>query len=256
MDRMIHTALNSLHNLRDARVISAQNLANLNVPGFRRDLANEGSARFLTALETQTSRAFQLERGNHAFSRQAGPMETTGDPMDVAIADQGFFYVQPPGGGEPALSRRGDLRLGPDGALLNGAGEAMLDPAGAPIVLPPFRSMIVNDLGQITIEPADAAPGERVLAATLATVSPGPGVELLKSTDGRIRTRDGVPLPPPDQTARVRQGMREGSNVNATTELIDSIELQRTFELNLRMIQTAQQLDEAGAASLLRPPGG
>lgn len=255
MDRLIHTALNSLHNMRDSRMISAQNMANMNVPGFRRDLPNEGSARFLTALEAQTARAFQTERGNHAFSRQAGPLETTGDPMDLAIADQGYFYVQPPGGGEPALSRRGDLRLGPDGALLNGAGEPMLDAGGAPIVLPPFRSMTVNDVGQISIEPVDGAPGERVLAATLATVSPGPEVELLKSMDGRIRTRDGVPLPAPDQGARVLQGVREGSNVNATTELIASIELQRSFELNLRMIQTAQQLDEAGATALLRPPG-
>jgi flagellar basal-body rod protein FlgF len=255
MDRMIHTALNSLGNLRDQRVVSAQNLANLAVPGFRRDLANEGSAHFVTALDSLTSRAMQLERGAHGFSREAGPMDRTGDPMDLAIADRGFFYIQPPEGGPPALSRRADLQVGAGGVLRNGAGEAMLGADLQPVVLPPFRTIEVNDLGQIVITPQDGAPGERQLVATLATVDPPDALDLRKSPDSRIRTADGEPLPPPDQRPRILQGVREGSNVNATAELIDSIELQRTFEMNLRMIQTAREIDEAGS-SLLRPPSG
>jgi flagellar basal-body rod protein FlgF len=254
MDRMIHTALNSLANLRDQRVISAQNLANVAVPGFRRDLANEGSAHFVNALDSLTTRAMQLERGAHGFSRAAGPLDRTGDPMDLAIADRGFFFVQPPGGGEAALSRRGDLQIGPGGILQNGAGEAMLGADLQPVILPPFRQLEIDDLGQIVITPQDGAPGERVLAGTLATVDPSDDLDLRKSMDGRIRMADGSPLPPADQRPRILQGVREGSNVNATAEMIDSIELQRTFELNLRMIQTARELDEAGSA-LLRPPG-
>jgi flagellar basal-body rod protein FlgF len=79
------------------------------------------------------------------------------------------------------------------------------------------------------------------------------GVDLRKSDDGRIRTVDGSPLPPPDQRARVMQGVREGSNVNNLEELIGTIELQRAFEMNMRMIQTAREVDESGAA-LLRVP--
>jgi len=255
MDRLIHTTLNSLANLRDSRVISAQNLSNMAVPGFRRDLPNEGSAHFLDALNGASARAFQLERGVHGFSRAPGPLEQTGDPMDLAIADRGFFVVLPPEGGEPALTRRGDLRLGAGGELVNGAGEMMLGADLEPVVLPPFRDMVVNDLGQVVITPLDGGPGDRVLVATLATVDPPDALALRKSPDGRIRTVDGAPLPAPDQNARVLQGVREGSNVNATAELIASIELQRTFELNLRMIQTAREIDEAGAA-LLRAPGG
>jgi flagellar basal-body rod protein FlgF len=254
MDRMIHTALNSLANLRDQRIVSAQNLANLAVPGFRRDLANEGSAHFVDALGSLSSRVMQLERGAHGFSRESGQMDRTGDPMDLAIADRGFFFVQPPGGGEPALTRRADLRVGPGGALQNGAGEALLGADLQPVVLPPFRQLEIDDLGQIVITPQDGAPGERLLVGTLATVDPPSDLDLRKSPDGRIRMADGSPLPAPDQRPRILQGVREGSNVNATAELIDSIELQRTFELNLRMIQTAREVDEAGSA-LLRPPG-
>jgi len=253
MDRLIHTALNSLANLRDNRIASANNLANMAVPGFRRDQVNEGSAHFVVAEDRLPARALQLERGVHGFSRAAGPMERTGDPMDLAIADSGFFYVEPPGGGEPALTRRADLQVGPGGLLQNGAGEAMLGTDMQPVVLPPFRELVVDDLGQVLIAPLGGPAGALQQVAVLATVDPPPEIALRKSLDGRIRTLDGSPLPEPDQRPRVLQGMREGSNVNATQELIDSIELQRSFEINLRMIQTAKDIDEAGA-SLLRVP--
>ena len=253
MDRLIHTALNSIDNLRDQRVISANNLANLSVPGFRRDLANEGSAHFIVADDSLPARAMQLERGLHGFSRAAGPLERTGDPMDIAIADAGFFYIAPPGGGDPALSRRGDLQIGPGGQLQNGAGEALLGLDLQPIVLPPSRDMVIDDMGQISALPLNGTEADRFIVATLATVDPPADLALRKSPDGRIRTADDSPLPEPDQRARVLQGMREGANVNATAELIDSIELQRAFEINLRLIQTAKEIDEAGSA-LLQPP--
>lgn len=255
MDRLVYTALNSLANLRDDRVVSAQNLANMSVPGFRRDLPNNGPARFLEALGTHTSRAFQLETGVHGFSRTPGTLEKTGDPMDLAIADDGFFLIQPASGGDIALSRRGDLQVAADGTLRNGVGDVLLSNQMEPIVLPPFRDIVVDELGQVFITPIDGAAGERIGVGMLGTVNPPAELALRKSLDGHIRTLDGADLPPPDQQARIAQGMREGSNVNATTELVASIELQRRFEINLRMVQTAQEIDEAGVM-LLRPPGG
>lgn len=250
MDRLIHTALNSLANLRDSRVIQAQNLANQTVPGFRRDLANEGDPRFLKALDEASARAFQTERGPHSFSSLPGTMSQTGQPLDVAIAEEGWFYIQPDGG-EPALSRRGDLRLTADGQLVNGAGEAMLDQGLQPIQLPPVRALTIDDAGRITFEAQDAPEGQVTEGPVLATVIPQ-GVELRKSPDGRVRAGD-APLPAPDQRAKVLQGVLEASNVNTMEELVASIELQRSFELNLRMISTAKELDETGSR-LLRPP--
>lgn len=251
MDRLVHTALNSISNLRDQRVASANNLANMNVPGFRRDLPNEGRAFFVDGQDSLTSRAMQLEKGPHTFSSGAGFLNQTGEAMDIAIADKGYFYIQPDSGGEPALSRRGDLRAGPDGRLVNGAGDAMLDAALNPITLPPFRSLTVDDAGVISIEPLGGAAGERVQVATLATVVVEDQL-LIKGVDGQIRAPDNT-VPQPDQRARVLQGVLEGSNVNATEELLASIELQRSFEINLRMITNAERLDEAGTR-LLRMP--
>lgn len=253
MDRFIHTALNSLSNLRDSRVIQSQNLANQNTPGFRRDLQNEGKTHFLTHMNEATSAvALHLETGQHGFSQASGVLMQTNEPMDIAIADEGYFYINP-GNGERALSRRGDLHQDANGTLINGAGEKILAPDMTEITLPPFRRVTVNDLGQIYIEPLTGEPGQTVLAGTIATVVPQEGLKLSKSEDGNIRTADGSPLPAPNQGARVVQGTLEGSNVNPVEELIASIETQRQFELGVRLVKTAQEMDESGSR-LLRMP--
>lgn len=253
MDRLVHTALNSISNLKDLRTSSANNLANMNVPGFRRDLPNEGKAFFVEGEDLLSTRAMQLERGPFTFSSQAGLLNQTGERLDVAIADAGYFYIRPSTGGEPALSRRGDLEVMLDGLLRNGAGDAILSEAQQEIRLPPFRSIMIDDAGMITVEPLDGAPGETVQVARLGTSTPQER-DLRKGLDGHIRNADGT-LPPPDGLARVLQGVLEGSNVNPTEELVDSIDLQRTFEINLKMIKTAQELDEAGSRLLRMPEG-
>ncbi len=251
MDKLIFTALNSLGNLRGTQVVTAQNLANQNVPGFRRDTIGEGKSFVLEDGGEMTSRAFQIGREDAGFSDLPGFMNQTDEPLDIAIADKGYFYIQPDTGGPPALTRRGDLHVGLDGTLVNGANEAILNSGLQPIAIPPFRNIMIDEVGRITIEPIEGAPGERVEVGTIATTQ-AKGATLLKGEDGQIRPKSG-PLPAADQIAKVRQGVLEGSNVNSTEELISSIDLQRSFELNMRVVTTAKELDESGV-SLLRLP--
>lgn len=252
MDRLIYTALNSLSNLRGAQISNAQNLANQNVPGFRRDYLPEGQAFVMEDQGDLQARAFQVPEENPAFSRVSGFLNQTDQPLDIALADRGWFYIRPETGGAPALTRRGDLQVGSDGILRTGAGDAILDQGLQPIEVPPFRSLTVNEIGTISIEPIDGAAGERVEIATIATTL-APGLALTKGLDGQIRPTGGGPVPAPDQGGKVLQGVLEGSNVNATEELISTIDIQRNFELNLRLITSAKELDEAGAR-LLRMP--
>lgn len=252
MDRFIHTALNALGNLRGVQTVSAQNLANQNVPGFRRDFIAEGKSFTLSDTDGALSpRAFQMDREEAGFSTLSGFLDKTGEALDIAISDEGWFFVQPDTGGPPALSRRGDLQVGLDGALVNGAGEAILSQGMQPIVLPPHRNLVIDEVGRISVEPLDGAPGERLDVGMIGTTK-ATGLKLVKGEDGQIRPVSG-PLPRPDQTAKVVQGVLEGSNVNATEELIASIDLQRSFELNMRVVSTAKEIDEAGSR-LLRMP--
>jgi flagellar basal-body rod protein FlgF len=253
MDRLIHTVGNALTNLVDTQRITAQNLSNLSVPGYRRDLPGEGSSVFLRQIEALDTRAFQVAQGHHGFSQEPGFIDRTDEPLDIAIPDAGFLYVQP-ANGEPALTRRGDLRVDTQGRLVNGAGEALLDTALAPIVLPPYRDVVIDEIGQISVMPMDGGAGDRVVVATLASAVPAATAPLRKGLDGHIRLAGGG-VPAPDQQARIVQGALERSNVNPTGELIASIEQQRGFELNIRMISEAKAIDEA-ASRLLRLPEG
>ena len=67
MDRMIHTALNTLNNLYMNRAVKSQNLSNLNVPGFRRDMGTTFSSGFLTEDKRFDARIFALHEGANVF---------------------------------------------------------------------------------------------------------------------------------------------------------------------------------------------
>ncbi|MDC1249386.1 hypothetical protein N8Z77_04340, partial [Planktomarina sp.] len=95
MDRMVQTALSSLKGLQDLKFDLANNLANVNVPGFRKDLPNEGNAGFLYALNQATARVFPLETGERIFSNETGQLQNTGVETDVALLNEAFLFIQP-----------------------------------------------------------------------------------------------------------------------------------------------------------------
>ena len=249
MDRMIHTALNSMRNLSELQKINAQNLTNMSVPGFRKDLWGQAGTGYLQAGQDPTARAFALTTGESEFSYQAGTMDPTGVDTDVALIDDGWFLVLPPDGTPPALSRRGDFSVNAEGFLVNGSNETVLSDAMAPIVIPPFREIQISQIGEILVNPLAAEAGQFVSAGFIGTTTAA-GVVLRKSEDARVRAADGT-IPPPDQIAHMQQGMLEGSNVNAVEELVYSIELQRRFEMSVKFIESAKQIDQA-AAQIMR----
>lgn len=251
MDRMIYTVMNSMDNSKNLRTISAQNLANQSVPGFRKDLVTDGSAMNLNFADGFAARTFQANSAGAAFSDEVGFMDQTSNPFDISIEDEGYFFAQE-GTGEVGLTRRGDLRTDIDGVLLNGAGEKILNQEQKPIVLPNYKRFTINEVGEILITPAEGPDNEQILIATIGTVVTD--APLQKGLDGLIRPIT-EPMPKPNQLATVRQGVLEGSNVNITEELIASIELQRAFEMNVQMITTAKELDEAGTR-IMRPAQG
>jgi flagellar basal-body rod protein FlgF len=124
----------------------------------------------------------------------------------------------------------------------------------APLQVPAYRNIRITDIGEIYIQPLDDPEGDPVLAGVLATVIPPEDVALTKGADGQIRTVEGV-LPPPNQQAEVLQGTLESSNVNPVEELLSTMQMQRNFELGMRMVLTARELDESGARTMQAPEG-
>ena len=250
MDKLIYTAFNTVNNIYDNRAVRAQNLANIAVPGYKRDLGSKsvGTA-FLDNMQTLQSRAMAVQDDNNNFSTEQGSVSQTDVDTDIAIRGDGYFIVK--GVGEPSLSRRGDLRVSLDGFLQNGMGQNMLGADLQPINVPDHRFLTVSEDGNVFIEPLGSEPGARQNIGSIALTF-APGAELKKYQDGEIRLKDGT-LPPLDEEVRVIAKHLELSNVNITEELINSIEDQRQYEINIKMIASAGELDEAGA-SLIRLP--
>ena len=191
-----------------------------------------------------------LETEARKFSNEAGQLQNTGLETDVAVLNQGFFYIQPENG-EIALSRRGDLGLNAENQLVNGVGDLVLSDGLEPIILPNFTSMSITDIGEVLVQQAGAPDGQLTSVGFIGSTSSEID-QLVKSLDGNIRKADGT-VPAADQTARFGQGFLESSNVSAIEELIRNIDMQRQFEINVKLIKKASDLDSAGAKLMNLP---
>ena len=250
MDKMIHLSLNSLDIALRKQAVSAQNLSNVNVTGFRRDVYENFASLYLRAEDQLDTRAFAVTTGSGEFDEQQGRMRATNQPTDLAIDGEGYF-VSKRDGLENSLTRRGDMSVSIEGNLVNGQGALILSETLQPIQVPPFREIYVREDGKLLIEPINGEPGVTQLIGSIGLVS-GEGQQMRKDLDGEIRPADGAPIVT-DQNVNVKQGYIEESNVSVIDELVASMGYQRSYEMNLKLIKLASDVDQ-GTASLLRMP--
>ena len=111
--------------------------------------------------------------------------------------------------------------------------------------------MSITYIGEILVQQPGAPDGELTSAGFIGSTT-SQLEQLIKSLDGNIRKIDGT-VPDPDQTARFGQGYLEASNVNAIEELVRNIDMQRQFEINVKLIKKASDLDSAGAKLMSLP---
>jgi flagellar basal-body rod protein FlgF len=235
--------------VKDNSFIRSNNLANNSVPGFRSDyhLKTAGTA-FIETMDSHITRGLAIKNNENNFDASSGTLNETGNEMDVSIRGDGYFITEAATGN--ALSRRGDFSTNQDGQLINGSNATMVDSNLQPIVIPPYRSIDFTQTGDIVIEPLNSEPGTREVVATLGLTLPT--APLKKFPDGEIRYSDGSPIVA-NQDATVVNKYLEMSNVNLMEELVTSIEDQRVFEINLKLVKTAEDIDRGGS-SLIRMP--
>jgi flagellar basal-body rod protein FlgF len=244
MDRLVNTALTAMRGAMARQASVANNLANVNTVGFRAEIAN-AETRWIQG-ETFDTRAQASEQVIAADMAQ-GAVTTTGNPLDVAMDGDALLSVQAADGSE-AYTRRGDLKITDSGLLTTGDGLAVLG-EGGPIILPQMDSVSIAKDGSIWGVPQGGDPANPAQVDRLKLVNAA-GSSIAKSTDGLFREVNGGALPS-DPLASVTSGSLEGSNVNSTQALIDMIEASRAWETQVKMIDTAKQLDDGGA-SLMR----
>jgi flagellar basal-body rod protein FlgF len=242
MDRLVYTALSGMQRAQEAQAVTANNLANLSTPGFRREMTAL-SAGWLVAQSPAGSARVQSGGEAPVDLRQPGRVVVTDRSLDIAMEGGAWLGVAD-AGGNPALTRRGDLRIDAGGQLVTGSGHAVLGDDG-PIRLPSdFASARIARDGSVEILAAGESSWTPV--GRLMLQSP-PADTLSRGEDGLFRS----PAGERDPAAAVQVGALEQSNMDAATALVELVEQSRRFELQTRLLTAAREMDE-GSAALMR----
>ncbi len=243
MDRMLYVAMSGASETLLAQSTNSNNLANANTTGFLSDLQQFRSMPVFG--DGFPTRVYALsERPDIDFTR--GAIQATGRDLDIAIRGDSWMAVQAKDGSE-ALTRAGDLQIDTNGLLTTGTGLPVLGNNG-PIAIPPAEKIDIATDGTISIRPLGQGANELAIVDRIKLATPQT-TELEKGLDGLVRLKSGEPSIA-DADARLTTGALESSNVNTVTALVDMIELARKFEMQVKMMKTAEEIDAASTTLL------
>jgi flagellar basal-body rod protein FlgF len=214
----IYSAASSIDAIERAHEVVANNLANINTPGFR---AQTTSFQSLVAdhQSINGTRRHGTDMAQPRFDFQSGVLESTGRELDLALEGDGFFELSSESG--PLYTRNGVFFIGEDGALVNASGLPVEGESG-PIQ---FAPGVTPD--QVTIGPDGSIQVGGANIGKVKVVNFEDPHQLHAQGTVLFDGRDAVPT---ESTALVQQGVRELSNVNATQQLVKLISGMRHHE--------------------------
>lgn len=247
----LHVARTGLDAQNTRMRVIANNLANVNTTGFKRDraafetLAYQSITAPGSASSAETKNAIGLSLGTGvqmtgtARIDTQGSLTTTGNSLDMAIEGAGYFQVQMPGG-RTAYTRAGDFSRSADGTLVTSAGL----PVQPAIQIPEgVQSISVGSDGTVsaTVDGATTEVG-RIETARFANPAglEALGDNLLAETPASGAAQVGAAGT--EGRGNIRSGALEASNVNVVEELVDMIETQRAYEVNSKMISATDEM--------------
>lgn len=240
MDKMLYVAASGASQDLLASAVRANNLANAQTTGFK---AMMQQARAMPAFgDGLPTRVFAMTE-SPANRYDAGAMVQTNRDLDIAVEGNGWFAVLDKDGNE-AYTRNGSLQMGVDGELLDTRGNQIMGEAG-PIFLPiPLSNVNIAQDGTISVRPQGAPANVQEQVARLKLVKPDLG-ELARSEDGLFRLPNGDQADQ-DLTVGIRTGFLEASNVNPIEEMMGIIQSQRHYEMQVKFMKKAEELDQRG----------
>jgi flagellar basal-body rod protein FlgG len=259
MFRSLSTAATGMEAQQTRLDVTANNIANVSTPGFKKSRAEFEDLMYQTQTQpgaatgasTQSPTGLQVGMGVRTVDTQRmhseGDLQQTGNPLDLAIEGNGFFAVQLPTG-ETMYTRAGAMKLDSTGKLVTADGYSLTTQLSIP---PEAQSVTVAADGTVTATmPNEATPvqvGQLQLAsfvnpAGLAAV----GRNLYRETAASGAATTGAPGA--NGMGTLSQGTLEGSNVQVVQEMIDLIAGQRAYDINSRVIKAADEMMQETAA--------
>lgn len=244
MDEMVFVAMTGAKQTEYAQAINSNNIANISTTGFRADLHAFSSAPIDgPGVGSRVNAIVQ----SYGTDYSHGAVSNTGRNLDVAIQGEGFIAVQAPDG-EEAFTRAGDLHVNAGGLLTNGSGHLVMGDGG-PVAIPPNNSLLIGNDGTISIQPLGQGPETLAIVDRIKLVKPDIA-RLQKGNDGLLHLPPGETAPA-DADVTITGGALEQSNVNIAKTMVNMIELSRQYEMQVKVMKTAEE-DADAAAQMMR----
>jgi flagellar basal-body rod protein FlgF len=208
--------------------VTAANLANSSTPGFKssRVLFNDWLSDQVGTNAPQGERTVAYTQDRATYRElQVGTIQHTANPLDLAIAGNGFFTVATPRG--PRLTRSGHFSLQADGTIGDLAGDKLLDAAGQPLRLAPTDT-------SITVTADGTLSTESGTIGRIGVVQPSDPNRM--TAEGSLDLRADTPTAPLAQP-QIVQGAVENSNVQPIVETTRMMDEVRSFQFTTQFIQ-------------------
>ena len=227
MDSGLYAAYTGLLSRTQALDTASNNLANTGTVGFRAQ--RDYFRGVLASIDGSTSASqvgdaindFGILGGNLIDNAQ-GTINSTGNPLDLALNGQGFFAIQTANGTQ--YTRDGGFTRSSTGQLQTQQGEPVLDASGLPITIPSGTVNIAPD-GSISVTTPDGS----AICGKIGIFSFPAGADLTALGTNRFAAPAGVQ--PAASDATIQQGALEGANIDAVHGTMQLILIQRQAEM-------------------------
>lgn len=227
MIKGIYTTASGMYPRNLEQEIAANNLANINTTGFKKDAVH-----FRKMLDSQLALAVQLNQTEDLADAQEvlinfsqGELSQTKNPLDFALEGNGFFVVLTPEG--ERYTRDGHFSLNADGELISSRGYPVVGKAG-----------VINLLsGEITVDANGEIYQNGELIDQLKIVDFPKPYPLRKEGKNLLALTGDVREIEDPEDILVKQGFLENSNVNPISEMIRLITVSKSFQAGQRAIQ-------------------
>ena len=224
----LYEAASGLLSEARAHEIRANNLANINTVGFKKDtpffrlLAESGSS---SRYDPKSPSGVVV--GGTATDFSQGPLRGTGNPLDLALKGEGFFAVQ--FGDKEGYTRAGNFKVGPEGELLDQNGLSVLAEQGE-LSIAAGAQVTIDSNGEVFTD------GNSIGVLKVVTFD---DKSVLKKMGSSLWV-DGTENAEPKKAtgAKVQQGFLESSNANVIEEMVSMIDEMRRFEAHQKTIRS------------------
>lgn len=234
MEPILYNAISGGRSDFKRQEIIANNLANINTPGFKADLYQAQTMYMNNANgNNQFSAHSFITQNANGVDTSPGEIITTGRDLDVAIDGDGWMAVQDSQGRE-AYTRGGSLRLNTNGQLITASGKIVLGDGG-PISIPPAQSIEIGSDGTISIVPLEGDVKSLAILDRIKLVALDRN-NIYKNDEGLIQLKSGAATV--NSNIKLQSGALEGSNVKAIDQMVAMISAGREFDAQMKLLST------------------